>query len=97
MVQRTSGIRQLSTPRLAEFDQRLNANEAPLMIFQPLGHFLPLWNERVHSFAEQDDVLPVLDDLGKETHAGTGGFSSAAIASASPGWPLSQDRISSRT
>src|SRR5215469_2272168 len=66
-------LRQVPTPRLAEFDQRLDANEAPLVIFQPLGHFLALSNERIDSFAEQKDVLAVFDDLAKETHVGTCG------------------------
>src|SRR6185437_10670003 len=83
--------------RLAEFDQRLNANEAPLVILQPLGHFLALCGERVDSFAEQKDVLAVFDDLAEKTHAGTCGVSSPAMASASSGWPLSHAMASSRT
>lgn len=58
------------------------------MILQPLGHFLALCNERVDSFAEQNDVLTLFDDLAEETHAGICGVSSPAIASASSGWPL---------
>src|SRR5690242_9744047 len=90
-------LRKLSTPRLTEFDQHLDADESPLVILQPLGHFLALGNERVDSFPEQNDVFTVFDDLAEKAHAGTCGVSSPTIASASSGWPLSHAIVSSRT
>src|SRR5207302_5895437 len=83
--------------RLTQFDQRLDADEAPLVILQARGDLLAFGYQGIDPLPQKHDVLAVLDDLREQAHAGTLWAKSSATASASCGWLLNHCCVSRRT
>jgi hypothetical protein len=59
------GSGQLAAAPLTELDERLDSNQASLVVLESHRKLLVLGNECIDTLAEKYDVLAVLDDFGQ--------------------------------